>query len=172
MAYTPIQNCEVLQCPKQWDALQELGVSGVRLCGRCQKHVYLCQTSKEAARHAQEGHCIAVPGWFLSPQDFPDEDERLQALSRQHGVPHIRLRDHELDPAVLRLVPPEVATRHWLIPVRRVGDSLIVAMRDPANSNAIDDMRFLTGCTIEVVVASPREIEEALERVYPPTVVY
>lgn len=166
MAEKPIQNCEVrfqFQCPKQWDALAETTEAGVRSCGQCQKRVYLCESTQEVARHAREGHCIAVPRWVTSPRDFPDDPELVQALARQHGVPAIHLRDYELDPDILRLVPREVASQHTLIPVNRAGNTLIVAMSNPANLHAIDDVKFITGYSVEVVVASRQDIEKALD---------
>ena len=162
-----IQGCEVrfqFQCPKQWDALRETPEAGVRSCSQCQKHVYLCRDTSEVARHAQAGHCIAVPAWVTSPKDVPDDPERLQALARQHGVPSVDLRDFTWTPALRRMVPREVARKHLLLPLRVKGTSLVVASSDPANLQAIDDVKFFSGYTVEVVVASRRDIEEILDQ--------
>ncbi|MDY7227170.1 hypothetical protein [Hyalangium rubrum] len=149
MAEKPIQNCEVrfqFKCPKQWDALRETAEAGVRLCDACQKHVYLCESKLDAARHAREGHCVAVPGWVTSPSDAPG------------GLP-IPDRD------IARLVPWELAEKHHLIALDRVGTTLVVAMSDPANVDAINEVRFFTGYNVEVRAASRRDIEEALTQV-------
>jgi hypothetical protein len=167
MAEKPIQNCEVrfqFQCPKQWDALQATPEAGVRSCDQCQKRVYLCESAQEATRHARKGHCIAVPRWLASPKGSPEDTAWVQSLAHQHGVPHVHLRDYDLDPAILRLVPLDVARKHNLIPISLAGSSLIVAMSDPANPWAIDDVKFLTGYDVEVVVASRWDIDEALDR--------
>jgi type II secretion system (T2SS) protein E len=107
-----------------------------------------------------------VPAWVTSPQDFQDDPERLEALARQHGVPLIQLRDQPLNRDVLKLVPKGVAYRHKLIPVSQTQGTLTIALSDPANVNAIDDITFLMGSPVKVAVASPREIEAALERGY------
>ena len=105
-------------------------------------------------------------GYTLTHMGFVDETELTSFLSRQYGVPSINLNDFEVDPAIIELVPREVAERHQVIPVNRAGSSLIVAMADPSNLNAIDDLKFLTNYNIEVVVAGESAISEATERYY------
>src|SRR5207244_4591061 len=85
---------------------------------------------------------------------------------QQHGVPSINLKEFDIDAEVVRLVPKDVAEKHQCIPVNRAGASLILAMSDPSNIYAIDDIKFLTGYNIEVVVASEQAIKEALEKYY------
>jgi type IV pilus assembly protein PilB len=87
-------------------------------------------------------------------------------LSKQYGVPAISLKDFDIDPEVLKLVPRATAEKHQIIPVNRAGSSLIVAMTDPSNIFAIDDIKFLTGYNVEVVVSSEQAIREAIERYY------
>ncbi|MCY1082508.1 hypothetical protein [Archangium lansingense] len=150
MAEKPIQNCHVrfqFKCPMQWDALQETAEAGVRWCGSCHKRVYLSQSTQEAAQHARAGHCVAVPVGLVSPKDS------------------IQLHGRELDLDMFRrVVPLELARKHSLVPLSRVGSTLTVAMSDPTHSHAIDDLKFLTGCNVEVKLASPQDILEALER--------
>ena len=83
-----------------------------------------------------------------------------------YGVPEINLDDFEIDTAVVQLVPPEVCFRHKLVPVNKAGSSLIVAMVDPSNIFAIDDLKFLTGFNIEVVVTDETAWLRAYERLY------
>jgi type IV pilus assembly protein PilB len=95
------------------------------------------------------------------------EETRLtEFLSKQYGVPAINLKDFEIDDDVLKLVPREVCEKHLVIPVNRAGASLIMGMADPSNIFAVDDIKFLTGYNIEVVVASEVAIREAIERYY------
>jgi type IV pilus assembly protein PilB len=94
------------------------------------------------------------------------ESDLTQFLSKQYGVPAISLKDFDIDEEVLKLVPRATADKHQCIPVNRAGSSLIVAMTDPSNIFAIDDLKFLTGYNIEVVVASEPAIKEAIERYY------
>ena len=87
-------------------------------------------------------------------------------------MPSINLAEFEISAEVIQLVPPELAKRHQLIPVNRAGATLIVAMSDPSNIYAIDDLKFRTGLNIEVVVASEVAIDEAITRYYEKQVSY
>src|SRR5919204_5325845 len=93
-----------------------------------------------------------------------EESKLTDFLSRQYGVPAINLRDFDIDPDIIKLVPKDVAQKHLVIPVNRAGPSLIVAMCDPSNIYAVDDLKFLTGYNIGAVVASEPSIREAIER--------
>ncbi len=95
-----------------------------------------------------------------------EESKLTDFLSKQYGVPAINLRDFDIDPDIIKLVPKDVAEKHLVIPVNRAGPSLIVAMCDPSNIYAVDDLKFLTGYNIESVVASEPSIREAIERYY------
>jgi type IV pilus assembly protein PilB len=95
-----------------------------------------------------------------------EESKLTDFLSKQYGVPAINLKDFDIDPDIIKLVPKEVAEKHLVIPVNRAGPSLIVAMCDPSNIYAVDDLKFLTGYNIESVVASEISIREAIERYY------
>ena len=81
-------------------------------------------------------------------------------------MPAISLKDFDIDPDVLKLVPKATAEKHQIVPVNRAGSSLIVAMSDPSNIFAIDDIKFLTGYNVEVVVASEQAIKESIDRYY------
>ena len=94
------------------------------------------------------------------------EKELTEFLSRQYGVPSISLGEFEIDLEVIELIPKEVANKHTVLPVQRAGSTLIVAMSDPSNIYAIDDLKFLTGLNIEPVVTTDAAIEEAIGRYY------
>ena len=87
-------------------------------------------------------------------------------LSKQYGVPVVNLRDIQIEPAIIKLVPYEIAKKHLLLPLARSGASLMVAMADPSNIYATDEIKFLTGYTVEPVVASEVSIREAFEQYY------
>jgi len=95
-----------------------------------------------------------------------EESKLTDFLSKQYGVPAINLKDFDIDPEIIKLVSKEVAEKHLVIPVNRAGPSLIVAMCDPSNIYAVDDLKFLSGYNIEPVVASEPSIREAIERYY------
>lgn len=94
------------------------------------------------------------------------EKELTDFLAKQYGVPSIGLAEFEIDPQVIELIPKEVAIKHTVLPVQKAGSTLIVAMNDPSNIYAIDDLKFLTGLNIEPVVTTDAAIEEAIVRYY------
>jgi type IV pilus assembly protein PilB len=105
-------------------------------------------------------------GYTLTKLGFIGERDLTSFLSKQYGVPSINLNEFEIDAEVIKLVPREMAQQHQVIPVQRAGNALIVAMADPSNLHAIDDVKFLTGYNIEPVVASEEAIRNAIERYY------
>ena len=111
-------------------------------------------------------------GPALARLGFLSDGDITNFLSTQYRVPSIDLTTVEIDPELGKLVPREVCERHTIIPVMRVSSSITVAMADPTNLNAIDDIKFLTGYNVDVVVASETAIVEAIERLYATTADY
>ncbi len=105
-------------------------------------------------------------GSLLVKQGAIAEGDLTNFLSKQYGVPAISLKDFDIDDEVIKLIPRATAEKHQVVPVNRAGSSLIVAMGDPSNIFAIDDIKFLTGYNVEVVVASEQAIREAIEHYY------
>jgi type IV pilus assembly protein PilB len=105
-------------------------------------------------------------GYNLVKLGYVKEDEITQLLSEQYGVPSINLRHFEIDDSVITLIPSEVAQKYLVLPVNRTGATLTIAMADPTNVFAMDDIRFMTGYTVEPVVASEIAIREAIEKYY------
>ncbi len=97
---------------------------------------------------------------------FLNDDEVTAILSRQYGVPSINLSYFEVDPNVIKLIPMETAMKYQILPLSRVGSSLTVAMVDPTNVFAMDDIKFMTGFNIEPVVASETAIMDAIKKHY------
>ncbi len=95
-----------------------------------------------------------------------EESELTSFLSKQYGVPAINLSDFDIDSEIISLVPKEVADKHCMIPFNRSGSTISVAMSDPSNIFAIDDIKFITGYNVEVMVASEQSIRDAIERYY------
>ncbi|MBI5528082.1 MAG: type IV-A pilus assembly ATPase PilB [Deltaproteobacteria bacterium] len=87
-------------------------------------------------------------------------------ISRQYGVPPIDLEQFQIDPEVIKLLPLELCQKHTIIPVNRAGQSLVVAVADPGNIYALDDVKFRTGYTPETMVASEAAIKKAIEKHY------
>jgi type IV pilus assembly protein PilB len=95
------------------------------------------------------------------------KDEEITALlSRQYGVPSINLSDFEIDQSVIKLVPSETAQKYQILPLSRAGATLTIAMTDPTNVFAMDDLKFMTGYNVEPVVASETAVMEAIQKYY------
>ncbi len=102
----------------------------------------------------------------LTRLGYIEENELTAFLSKQYGVPSINLADFEIDPEVLKVLPKEVVSRHQVVPINKTGNTLIIAMADPSNIFAIDDVKFVSKLNVEVVVASEQAIGEAIEKYY------
>lgn len=94
------------------------------------------------------------------------EDKLVEFLSRQFGVPAINLSEYAVDPSVIKLIPMEMARKYFIMPVTRVGATLTIAMADPSNVFAIDDVKFMTGYNVEIVVATETAIINAISTNY------
>jgi type IV pilus assembly protein PilB len=105
-------------------------------------------------------------GSCLTKMGFITDDDITGVLSRQYGVPSINLKYYEIDPNVIKLIPQDTALRYQVIPLSRVGSVLTIAMTDPTNVFAMDDIKFMTGFNVEPVVASESAIAEAISRFY------
>ncbi|HEX8106834.1 MAG TPA: type IV-A pilus assembly ATPase PilB, partial [Kofleriaceae bacterium] len=105
-------------------------------------------------------------GATLSRLGYVKDQDLTQFVARQYSLPSINLGEIEIEQAVLKLVPREICEKHQVIPVRRSGPTLVVAMADPSNIYAIDELKFLTQYNIEPVVASEGALETALSRYY------
>src|SRR3989442_2227106 len=105
-------------------------------------------------------------GSCLTKMGFITDDDITGVLSRQYGVPSINLKYYEIDPNVIKLIPQDTAARYQVIPLSRVGSVLTIAMTDPTNVFAMDDIKFMTGFNVEPVVASESAISEAIAKFY------
>jgi len=105
-------------------------------------------------------------GYVLVSLGYVQEEEITQLLSEQYGVPSINLRHFEIDDSVIDLIPAEVSQKYLVVPVNRTGATLTIAMADPTNVFAMDDIKFMTGYNVEPVVASETAIREAIENYY------
>jgi type IV pilus assembly protein PilB len=105
-------------------------------------------------------------GSCLTKMGFITDDDITGVLSRQYGVPSINLKYYEIDPNVIKLIPQDTALRYQVVPLSRVGSVLTIAMTDPTNVFAMDDIKFMTGFNVEPVVASESAIGDAIGRFY------
>jgi len=105
-------------------------------------------------------------GYSLIKLGFVTEEEVTALLSKQYGLPAINLSQFEIDTEVLKIVSQEICEKYMVIPVSRAGATITVAMADPTNIYALDDIKFTTGYNVQPVVASEVAIKEALEKYY------
>jgi type IV pilus assembly protein PilB len=105
-------------------------------------------------------------GSTLAKMGFVQDQDLQSFVAKQYSLPSINLSEIEIDPAVLKLVSREICEKHLVIPVRRNGPTLVVAMADPSNIYAIDELKFLTQYNIEPVVASEAAIEANLSKYF------
>src|SRR6059036_1062619 len=106
-------------------------------------------------------------GFNLVKMGFVKDEEITALLSRQYGVPSINLAQFEIDPGVIKLIPADTAQKYQIVPLSRAGATLTIAMTDPTNVFAMDDIKFMTGSNVEPVVASEIAVEEAIQKYYP-----
>jgi type IV pilus assembly protein PilB len=105
-------------------------------------------------------------GYNLIKLGYVKDDEITALLSKQYGVPSIALGQFDVDANVVKLVPPETAQKYQIIPLSRSGATLTIAMTDPTNVFAMDDIKFMTGYNVEPVVASETAVVEAIAKYY------
>jgi type IV pilus assembly protein PilB len=122
------------------------------------------QQLQEALNHQKMGG--GKLGKAFVSLGFVKDEEITSLLSRQYGVPSINLDHFEVDPAIIKIIPAETARKYQVLPLSRSGAVLTIAMADPTNVFAMDDIKFMTGYNVEPVVASESAIEDAIERYY------
>ncbi|QAV27395.1 type II secretion system protein GspE [Neobacillus thermocopriae] len=117
------------------------------------------ETLKEKAPGQKLGDALLQRGYIT-------EQQLIEVLEFQLGIPHVSLYRYPIDPKLTNLVSKEFAKRNMLIPLKQEGDRLFVAMADPMDFFAIDDLRLSTGFHIEVAIASKDDILRAINKYY------
>jgi len=121
----------------------------------------------EALRSIKQSKGATRLGSTLVKMGYIQEEKLLQFLSQQYRVPAVDLKMYQhIDPAIIKLVPLELVKKHMVLPLRRVGATVTVAMLDPTNMLALDDLKFRTNYTIEPVIAAESALIEAVKKYY------
>ncbi len=124
-------------------------------------------TAKQLESALQEqkisGHKL---GTSLVKLGYITEKNLVSFLSRHYGVPAIDLSEVQVDSEAIKMIPPDVVFKYQVIPIKRVGSTLRVAMSDPSNILAIDDIKFLTSCHVEVFVSTESTIKASIDKFY------
>ena len=106
-------------------------------------------------------------GLILVKLGYVRDEDITALLSRQYGVPSVKLSEFDIDEHVIGLIPPETARKYQVVPINRYGSTLTIAMTDPTNVFAMDDIKFMTGYSLESVVASEAAVIDAIDKYYP-----
>ncbi|MGH9458903.1 MAG: type IV-A pilus assembly ATPase PilB [Thermoanaerobaculia bacterium] len=126
----------------------------------------ITQDQLKEALKAQKELGGAKLGEALIKLGFVAEEDITDCLSQQFGVPSINLNHFEIDPSVIKLIPSDVARKYNILPVNKTGATITIAMADPTNVFAMDDIKFMTGYNVEPVVASEIGIKAAIDTYY------
>ena len=119
----------------------------------------------EEALSAQQAEGGRV-GTHLVKMGFIDDDDLVEFLSQRYGVPAINLGEIEVDESIISIIPAEVARKYTILPVSKAGAKLTIAMVDPTNVFAMDDVKFMTGYNVEPVVASDSSLRGSIDQYY------
>ena len=103
---------------------------------------------------------------ILVDMGFISRDELMAALSQELGIPPINLSRYKIDPNVIKLIPKKMAKHYQIVPISKMGNTLVVAMVDPLNIFAIDDIKAITGFNISPIITADRDIKEAINQYY------
>jgi type IV pilus assembly protein PilB len=105
-------------------------------------------------------------GYNLVALGMIKETDLTRMLARQYRMPAVDLSNFEVDPKIARLIPGEMATKHLVLPLKRDGRTLTVAMADPTGASLLEDLKFITRCDIFPVIAGEYTLRNAIERYY------
>jgi len=105
-------------------------------------------------------------GEILVALGYAKEEDIAKAITAQYGFPYLPLSNYEIDPAVISVIPGRVARQYLLIPIDRIGASLTIAMSNPLNSQAVEDVELLLECNVQVFVSTSSDIRKAIEKYY------
>jgi len=105
-------------------------------------------------------------GELIVELGFAKEEDIAQALTVQYGFPYLPLTNYEISSEIAAIIPARVARQYMLIPVDKIGNNVSVAMSNPLNVQAIEDLELLTGCNIQTFVSTSSDIKREIEKYY------
>jgi len=105
-------------------------------------------------------------GRILVVLGYADEEAIAHALTAQYGFPYLPLANYEIDPKVIKIVPKNVASQFCLVPIDKIGTNLTIAMSDPLNSPAVEDIELISGLCVQIFVSTGTDICNAIEKYY------
>ncbi|MDP8211836.1 MAG: hypothetical protein P9X22_00915 [Candidatus Zapsychrus exili] len=105
-------------------------------------------------------------GEILVNLNFATEKDIAQVLTCQYGFPYLPLSNYDIDQEVISSVPENVCQKHCLIPIDKIGKSLTLAMANPLNVQASEDVELVTGCIVQIFVSTATEVQQAIDKYY------
>lgn len=105
-------------------------------------------------------------GQILVMLGYAKEEEIAQALTVQYGFPYLPLEFYEINPEAIKLIPENVARQYNLIAIDKIGDLLTIAMSNPLNAQAVEDIELITKCKVQVFVSTMTDINNAIKKYY------
>ena len=105
-------------------------------------------------------------GEILIELGLVKEEDIAQALTTQYGFPYLPLSSYDINPDTVNIVPSRVARQYLLIPVDKIGKNLTLAMSNPLNAQAIEDVELITGCSVQVFVSTSSDVKRAIQKYY------
>jgi type IV pilus assembly protein PilB len=105
-------------------------------------------------------------GEILVELGYAGEEDIAQALTVQYGFPYLPLANYDINPEIIRLIPARIARQYILIPIDKIGNNFTIAMSNPLNMQAIEDVELLTGCNVQTFVSTSSDIKKAIEKFY------
>ena len=105
-------------------------------------------------------------GEILVELGFVKEEDIAQALTAQYGFPYLPLANYEINPDIAHIVPVRVARQYMIIPIDKIGNNLTLAMSNPLNIQAIEDVELICGCNVQAFVSTSSDIKSAIEKYY------
>ncbi|RKY31160.1 MAG: hypothetical protein DRP74_05465 [Candidatus Omnitrophota bacterium] len=121
------------------------------------------QLEKALEMQRQKGGLI---GEILVEMGFAKEEDIAQALTSQYGFPFLPLANYEINAEVINVIPKRVVQQYIIMPIDKIGTNLTIAMSNPLNVQAIEDVELLTGCSVQTFVSTSSDIKAAIEKYY------
>jgi type IV pilus assembly protein PilB len=105
-------------------------------------------------------------GEILLEMDYVKEEDIAQALTAQYGFPFLPLNNYEISPDIAEIIPERVARQYLLVPIDRIGKNLTIAMSNPLNVQAVEDVELISGCSVQVFVSTTSDTKRAIDKCY------
>ena len=121
------------------------------------------QLEKAVSLQKEKGVLI---GEIIVELGFAKEEDIAQALTTQYGFPYLPLSNYEISPEIVDLIPVRLARQYLLIPIDRIGKNLTVAMSNPLNQQAVEEVEKISGCSVQTFVSTSSDLKRAIEKYY------